>query len=181
MKKHRKRKKQKFIITNKDLILIVKFLILFNIFLIPFYVILLSGAELYELKVFTADVTYSLLDSSGMNPERDGLLVSIPIKDGKWAASMDWDCTAWKSMLAFFALVMAVGFTANFTWKKKLIGLIFIPIIYFVNILRIWFMFFFVKAYDLAYFDIVHAIVWSWGMIFVILVFWFLWMKYIRI
>jgi len=172
-----KRRKRKKIINNRNLITFIKFLILLNIFAIPLYAILFTGAELYELKAGTADVTYIMLDASGLNPQRSGLLISIPINNGSWAANIDWDCTAWKSMLAFFALVMATGLAANFAKKKMLFGMAFIPIIYFVNILRIWFMFWFVKAYDLAYFSIVHTLIWSWGLVFAILVFWFIWMK----
>jgi exosortase/archaeosortase family protein len=166
---------------NKNLLLIVKFLILLNVFAIPLYAILISGAQWDGLKAFTADSIYSMVQASGMNPERSDLTISIPIKNGSWAANIDWDCTAWKSMFAFFALVMSAGFAANFSTKKKLFGLVFIPIIYLVNIIRVWFMFWFVKAYDLAYFSIVHTLIWSWGLIIVILVLWILWMKYVRL
>ncbi|MEM7819696.1 MAG: exosortase/archaeosortase family protein [Candidatus Aenigmatarchaeota archaeon] len=167
---------KKSILSNKNLHRILKFLVLFNIFAIPLYVIIFSGIEWYSLKKFTSNIVFASLQLTGMNPEIDGLLISIPIKDGKWAANIDWDCVGWKSMIAFFALVMATDFSK----RKKLFGMLFIPVIYFINILRIWFMFLYVRIYDLTYYNIIHAIVWGWGLIIIVLILWVLWMKYIK-
>jgi len=176
-----KRKTRRIDITNKKLLMFVKFIVLLNVFAIPLYAILLSGAQLHELTSFTSDVAYAMVEATGLEPQMVGELITIPIENGRWAASVDWDCTAWKSMLAFFALVMSTGIAAGLSRKKMLIGMVFIPIIYVVNLIRIWFMFVFVKTYDLAYFDIVHTLVWSWGLIILILIFWILWMKYVEI
>lgn len=179
-KTRKKTRKKRIDVTNKKLLTFVKFIVLLNIFAIPLYAILLTGAQLNELNTFTADSAYALIEASDMQPQRTGELISIPIKDGRWAATIDWDCTAWKSMLAFFALIMSAGLALGYSRRKILAGFIFIPIIYVVNLLRIWFMFAFVKAYDLAYFDIVHTLAWSWGLIIAVLVFWLLWMKYVK-
>ncbi len=151
---------------------ILDFLIRLNIYAVPLYVILLLDLSLPGLQRIVADITFFLLDAAGLNPTINDLLISIPIKNGSWGAFINWDCTAWKSMLAFFALVMATEY------KNKLKGLaIFIPLIFAVNIFRIFFMFFYVRTFDIAYYPVVHAIIWSWGMIFVILAFWIIWVK----
>jgi exosortase/archaeosortase family protein len=153
---------------------LLNFLIRLNIFAIPLYVILILDLSLPQLQHAVADITFYLLSAAGFDPAISGLLISIPITNGSWAAFISWDCTAWKSMLAFLALVMATDYKSKSKWK----GLaIFIPAIFVVNILRIFFMFYFVKTYDLAYYAFVHAVVWSWGMIFVILAFWLIWLK----
>lgn len=154
----------------------LNFIIRLNIFAIPLYVILLLNLNVLEIQQALAGIVYALLNAAGMGPSINGLLISIPIKNGSWGAFINWDCTAWKSMLAFFALVMATDF------KNKLKGLaLFIPLIFLVNILRIFFMFWFVRTFDVANFALVHAIVWSWGMIFVVLAFWLIWMKWLAL
>src|SRR3989338_7457068 len=153
---------------------LLNFLIRLNIFAIPLYVILIFDLSLPGLQKLIADFTYYLLALAEMNPTINDLFISIPIKDGTWGAFINWDCTGWKSMLAFFALVAAVDRKSN----VKLKGLaIFIPLIFIINIIRIFFMFFYVRTFDLAYFEIVHAAVCSWGLIIVVLVFWVIWMN----
>ncbi len=153
---------------------LLNFLIRLNVFSIPLYAILLLDLSLPQLQRIIADITFLLLNASGMNPVINDLLISIPIKNGSWGAFINWDCTAWKSILAFFALVMATDKVSSAKMKG---GMIFIPLIFIINLVRIFFMFFYVKTFDIAYYSVVHTVVWSWGMIFVILAFWFLWMK----
>jgi exosortase/archaeosortase family protein len=153
---------------------VLVFLIKLNIFAIPLYAILLLDLNFVPFQKLIADIMVSLLAVAGYNPTISDLLISIPISNGTWAAVISWDCTAWKSMLAFFALVMAT----NRTTKAKTLGLaIFLPLVFLVNIVRIFFMFLYVHTFDLAYYELVHAAVWSWGMIFAVLAFWTVWMK----
>ena len=154
---------------------LLNFLIRLNIFAIPLYIILYFNLSLPQLQYAIANITTYLLSSAGFSPSIDGLLISIPIRDGTWAAVISWDCTAWKSMLAFLALVIATNYKSG----NKLKGLVlFIPLIFIVNIMRIFFMFYYVRTFDLQHYSLVHAVVWSWGMIAVILVFWIVWMKF---
>lgn len=164
----------KFNIKNERLFRIAKFLIKFNIFAIPLYAILLSGWTLVELQRVVADITMYALTALGMNPTINDLIISIPVKNGDWGAVINWDCTGWKSLLAFFALVMATDYPA----KRKLLGLALLPVIFVINLLRIVFMFFYVKTFDLANYQLVHTVVWSWGLIIVIIALWLAWMKY---
>ncbi len=160
--------------SNKDLLRVLRFIIKFNIFAIPLYVILIADLSFVPLQKFIADFIFNSLNAMGYNPTINELLISIPIKNGDWAATINWDCTGWKSMLALFALIMATDFGTN----RKLLGLLLIPVVFAINLLRILFMFFWVKTFDLAYYQTVHSLVWSWGLIFTVLILWFLWMKY---
>ncbi|MFA4819396.1 MAG: exosortase/archaeosortase family protein [Candidatus Aenigmatarchaeota archaeon] len=171
-----RRKKHKIRISrrNEKLLHLLKFFVKFNLFAIPLYIILLAGFEWTWLEQFVANVVTVMLQSLGFSPTMNGMLISIPIRDGNWAAVINWDCTGWKSMLAFFALVMAT----EFPLKRKLAGLVLIPVIFVINLLRIVFMFFYVKTFDLAYYQTVHAVVWSWGLIAAIIVLWLLWLRF---
>ncbi len=175
-KKKTKKNLFNFKLPEKDrrLFRILKFVVKFNVFAIPLYIILVMGWTLPALQKLVADFVFSSLTATGYNPAIDGLLISIPINNGNWAAVISWDCVGWKSMLALFALVMATDFGA----KRKLLGLVLVPIVFVINLLRILFMFFWVKTFDLAYYQTVHAVVWGWGLILTILVLWFVWMKY---
>ena len=62
--------------------------------------------------------------------------------------------------------------------KRKLAGLLLLPIIFLVNLVRIVFMFFYVHAFDLANYQIVHAVIWSWGLILTVIALWLIWMRY---
>ena len=160
--------------SDKRLFNVFKFLVKFNLFAIPLYIILVLGWHFAELQQLTANITYGILNWAGASPSIDGYLISIPIKNGTWAALINWDCTGWKSILAFFALVMAT----DLPMRRKMYGLLLVPLIYVINIFRIFFMFFYVRTFDLAHYEIVHAIVWSWGLILVILVLWIFWLKH---
>ena len=158
-KKSRKQRKKKFEFSKKDAFKILVFLIKFNLFAIPLYLIIISGFQLSFLKDLTTDISFFLLKFTGIDASLSGNIISIPIKDGSFAATIDWDCTGWKSMLALFALI----FATDFSLRKRLYGLVFIPLVYLVNLLRIWFMFYFVSSFGLLYYNIVHTLVWSWG------------------
>ncbi|HIG97139.1 MAG TPA: exosortase/archaeosortase family protein [Candidatus Aenigmarchaeota archaeon] len=159
---------------DTNLIHVLRFFIKFNLFAIPLYIILYEGWTLVELQLLVANAVTAMLQSIGFNPTAHDLLISIPIRNGNWGAFINWDCTGWKSMLAFFALVMAT----EFPLRRKLAGLLLIPVIFVINLLRIVFMFFYVRTFDLANYQIVHAVIWSWGLIAVIIVLWLLWLRF---
>ncbi|MBI2232334.1 MAG: exosortase/archaeosortase family protein [Candidatus Aenigmarchaeota archaeon] len=162
---------------NARLLAVLKFLLKFNIFAIPLYLIILSGYQAEGLITATADIVEQLLSLTGTSFERTGLIFSVPVDNGNWGAVINWDCVGWKSLLAIFALVMAT----DYPMRKKLKGLaVLLPAVYIANILRIVFLIWYVAAYDIAYFSIVHAVLWSWGLALLILGSWVLWLKSVR-
>ncbi|MBI4162193.1 MAG: archaeosortase/exosortase family protein [Candidatus Aenigmarchaeota archaeon] len=148
------------------------FLIKFNLFALPMYAAILLEFDFYILQQFTANIVYSLLQFLNFSPVIDGVMITIPVQNGTWAALMSSACTGWKSALLFLALVAA---TPGKSMHVKKIALIFVPIILVVNIIRIVFMFWVASA-DLAYFELAHSLIWSWGMIFTVFGLWILWM-----
>lgn len=151
----------------------LRFLVKFILFAIPLYIVLILGVTSPWFQNLVADVSYFFISSTGIEITRSGNFFTIPIEGGSWGAFINWDCTGWKSMLALFALIMATDFSG----RKKAKGLlIFIPALFVVNIGRIVFMFH-IAATDLSLFATAHAIVWSWGMIAALLIFWVVWMR----
>jgi exosortase/archaeosortase family protein len=169
----------KFSKRNKKLVKVLTFLILLNVFSIPLYAIVISGFEFQPLKSLTAGSALFLLRLTGMDAslstEAVNPVISMPVSGGQWAAVISWDCTGWKSMLALFALVFATPFVLS----KKLFGLVLIPLIYIINIARIWFMFFYVNTFGFNFYSIIHSIVWSWGLLVMMLIIWVVWAKFL--
>jgi exosortase/archaeosortase family protein len=173
MKRTKKALKLKRKGLNKKLIRMLVFLVKFNLLAIPMYLIILSGFQWIPLKETTAGLAYDMLRITGINANLEDSVITVPMNDNYFIASIDWDCTGWKSMFALFALIFATGFPL----RRKLAGLVLLPVLYFINIVRIWFMFYFASVYGIAYFDMVHATIWSWGLITAILILWIIWLK----
>jgi len=92
---------------QKNLKKILKFLILFNALSIPLYVMIFLNIQLYPLQDLTAKAVFNILNFFGIESNLDDLFISVPTGNGYFAGIIDWDCTGWKSILVFFALVFA--------------------------------------------------------------------------
>lgn len=153
---------------------LLMFLIRFNIFAIPLYFILLTGMMSEPLMQLTTQLAFVLLRATGISASLNDNIISVSVSNGSFGAYVSWDSTGWKSMLALAALI----FATSFSLRKKLFGLLLLPVVYCINILRIWFMFFIVTI-DASYFELAHLTIWSWGLIFTILLLWIVWMKFV--
>ncbi len=177
MKKTKKTgKKENFlgkIKKRKNLYRVLMFFVRLNILAIPLYLVLQAGYQSAFLMDATTVLAYRLVKAS-MPAEMQGGIITIPVENGVWGARVSWDSTGWKSMLAVAALI----FATDFPFRKKALGLVLIPLVYAANVLRIWLMFFAVRQYGIEYFSLFHTVIWSWGLIFTILVLWVAWMKY---
>lgn len=158
---------------NKKLLKILLFLVKFNLFAIPLYLVILSGFQFEQLMEATAGIVYSMLKLTGIEASIENIAITVPTKEGIFVASIDWDCTGWKSMFALFALI----FATDFPIRRKLAGMVLLPVVYFINLIRIWFMFYFVSAFGTDYYSIIHAFIWSWGLLAAVMILWIIWMK----
>ena len=169
-------KKYRPVVRRKILSRILKFFIKLNIFAIPLYLILITNYQSLQFMEFTASASFGIMKAIGIPATIDGTMMTIPLTEGSFAAYVSWDSTGWKALLAFFALV----FATDFSWRKKFYGLFLLPIIYFINVLRIVFMFYAVHNFGAGSFDFFHATLWSWGLIFTILFLWVIWLRYVN-
>ena len=150
---------------------IFTFFIKFNLLALPLYIVSIINFDFYFIQSATANVVYYFLNILNFSPVIDGIMITIPVQNGAWAALINSACTGWKSALLFLALVFATP------KNNKRFALLFIPLIFAINIVRILFMFW-VASFDLAYFELAHAIVWSWGMLLAVLALWIIWIKF---
>jgi exosortase/archaeosortase family protein len=144
------------------------------LFSIPFFFLVVSGYQIPILMETSHNSALFLIESTGIPATVSENLIIIPTEGGEWAAFVSWDSSGWKSILVLFALIMAT----NVAIKKKLYGLLLIPVLYGINIIRIWFMFWLVHTQGLTYYDFLHATLWSWGMIIALLALWLVWKRW---
>lgn len=91
----------------------------------------------------------------------------------KFSFSITEDCTGWKGLVLFFALVAAVKSPP----KKKILGLVVnIPILYSVNILRIVVLIFITRSMGSSAYSLSHDFLWQATMIVTVLCLWFVWL-----
>lgn len=86
------------------------------------------------------------------------------------------ECTGWMSFLAFFGLVTA---TPKIKLKDKIKGLTTgMPIIYTLNIVRLFLTFYIVHEKGLGWFETIHSILWRISLILFIFGLWVVWFKF---
>ncbi|MBC5793068.1 MAG: exosortase/archaeosortase family protein [Nanohaloarchaea archaeon] len=133
---------------------------------IIFQILLFLGVDLEPFQELLAHITSSLLSFLGIDFTVQGYLLVGETVD----YLITRDCTGWKSVAAFTGLMFASEGHRN--WKYLASGVLLIQL---VNVLRI------VTTVYLSYtgiisFDIIHSIFWRWGLTFVVLVLWGLWL-----
>ncbi len=155
----------------KDLLI---FIVKLNVFLIPLYVMIYYRIDFTWLENVITRSVVGLLRASGIWATYFGNFISVPTPTGSFGGFITWDCTGWKSIIVFLALV----FATPSSWTKKLFSLVYTPFIMLINIFRIWFMFAYVHVFGLQNYDYIHHTLWSYGMVMFVILFWFAWYKF---
>ncbi|MAH42901.1 hypothetical protein CL614_04225 [archaeon] len=164
----RDKKRQKYVL---------KFLMKFLILAIPLYAIMIFGLSIPALQANVAVFITWFLNLTGVPATVSGIMITLP----EFAGYIAWDCIGWKSIIAFIGLISATHIYngKQFWGKKRYLGFALIPVIFVVNLVRIWFMFF-IASIDVDLYFLLHDIVWSWGLILLVLILWVLWFKRIQ-
>ncbi len=153
----------------------LQFIIRFTVFSIPLYLIIWLNIGMMPLQFLVADHAFWAIDAYGYSVSMDGLLMSVG-QDSPFMFLIGEDCTGWKSMLAFVALVIA---TLGVSLRKRALGIaVGIPLIYLGNLARILLVVMAEAAYgyDAALF--IHDWLWQAGLIALVLVLWLGWLRY---
>ncbi|MCD6477426.1 MAG: archaeosortase/exosortase family protein [Candidatus Aenigmarchaeota archaeon] len=145
------------------------FLIKLIVLSLPLYVFLELNIGLDPLQSFIAQHVFYFLKMTGMNPNMNGFSISLD----KTSIIINKDCTGWKGILFFSALVLST----SSSWKKRIWGiLIGIPSIFSVNILRIIVMIW-IGINSPEFFQLIHDILWQSSMILLVLILWIIWWR----
>jgi len=153
----------------------LQFIIRFTAFSIPLYLIIWLNAGMLPLQLIVADHATWAIGAAGFDVGREGLLLSVG-RDRPFTFLIGEDCTGWKSMLAFVALVMAA---LGVSMRKRALGIAAgIPLIYLGNLARILLVVMAEAAYGYEAALFLHDWLWQAGLIALVLVLWLGWLRY---
>jgi len=177
IKKLEKRSKK---IRRKNLLKLEFFLLKLILFVLPLYVIMQFGLPLLSVfllpaQIFLAWATHSMLALFGFPVILNGVYLIMRSGLELFVVEITADCTAWKSMYILTALVFATPIS-NLTKKTRFLAL-WLPIVFFVNYLRILTTVLIVLIAGFQYLGVVHTILWREGMIVLIIAIWYLWFR----
>ncbi len=150
------------------------FLVRFLLLSIPLYLILLMDISLLPLQQAVSGNTLWILNVMGFTAHSEGLIMYVGDTD-PFIFYTGPDCTGWKSMLCFLALVLA---TMGATMKKRAAGLVIgIPLIYAGNLARIVGVVLLEDAYGPEAAMAIHDWLWQAGLIALVLLLWLAWLR----
>jgi len=163
---------KKFVTKNRrKLLMLVEFIVKFNLLAIPMYAIMLSGMQLQPLQDATTSAVYAAFKLLGYAAERSGTTIALgaPLYTN---IVIDTDCAAWKSMYAFAALMLATPFALG--WEKRLKLIVLgVAALFVLNVVRIVSTVAAAVTFGAAWLDVVHTVLWREGMILAVVLFWF--------
>jgi exosortase/archaeosortase family protein len=152
----------------------LQFIVRFTLFSIPLYLILWLNVGMMPLQSLVAGHAAWAIDALGYGVSREGLFLSVG-QASPFIFLISEDCTGWKSMLAFIALVIS---TLCVTFKKRALGIaIGIPLIYLGNLARILLVVVIEAAYGYEAALFFHDWLWQAGLIALVLVLWLAWLR----
>jgi exosortase/archaeosortase family protein len=169
-------------ILRKKLWAVALFLIKFNLLAIPMYLVLWLNLSYPPLQIFLTDLVYGTLNFLGYNATLVTSSVSvvplISISDNYPKIQISWDSTGWKSLYALAALTIATP-SATIKRKAKFLAVV-LPLLFVLNFTRILTTILVAVNYGFQYFEIVHTLLWREGLILVVVLLWYLWLRGIK-
>jgi exosortase/archaeosortase family protein len=175
-----KRWKKRLNKTNRKLLYILRFLIVFNLFALPIYAIDYFNIDLFILEYIITKQVSLFLNIFGVDHSLSLLQIGskmIPtIKIAELPTiAIDISCTAIRSMFAFLGLVFALP---KVKFDKRVRALLWgLPTIYIVNLIRIVTTILVGVKFSVEALDIIHTLLWREGLILLIIVMWVFWIK----
>lgn len=143
---------------------------------IPVYLIITFGMDMASLQLEVARESQWLLNASGFSADIYGAgIVANTTGKAPFFFTINADCTGWKSMLFFAALLFAVPRRA---WRIRLASIAAgIVALWFVNIFRVLAVVTTYASYGLDIAMLVHDYLWQIGMGLAALLFWVAWLR----
>jgi len=164
-------------IFKRKLFAVICFLINFNLLAVPFYSLLFLDFSLPQVQTFLATAIAKALQMFGYQVASKGYVLTLFTINEIARVNITVDCLGWKSMYVLSALVLAVTYPLR---KKIKFLLVALPAIFLINYLRIVSTLLFVLAYGFRYLDFVHGILWQEGLVAVVVLAWYLWLRQIK-
>ncbi|MFH1105785.1 MAG: exosortase/archaeosortase family protein [Candidatus Aenigmatarchaeota archaeon] len=157
---------------NEKLIYALTFLLRFCVLAIPLYLVLWLGADFSALQKIVTGNVLAMLPLFGVSASADGFDIitntAVPV-----IVNISPDCTGWKSVLAYAALVLAVP---NIPTRRRALGLSGALIIHALNVLRISSLIWIEIKYGVETFLSAHTFLLKLGFPAAILLVWLCWL-----
>ena len=158
---------------QRRLWVVVNFLIRIMLLSLPLYAVLWTNPSFDFLQYAVRDNVVFIAKLIGVNADVDGFDLKLNTVNGPVTINIAADCTGWKSVVAYLALVLAVPKVSN---KKRLFAFVGIPILYAVNVARIVFLVWVAVNMGFGYFRIFHEYLWKLGLSLAVLLVWYAWL-----
>ena len=158
---------------QRKLWVVLVFLVRIILLSLPLYLILWANPSFDSLRYAVRDNALFAANAAGVEADVDEFVLNLNTVDGPVSIDIAADCTGWKSAVAYLALLLAVPGVSN---RKRLIGLIGIPVLYAVNVARIAFLLWAVVNMGFGYFQVFHEYLWKLGLSFAVLIVWYAWL-----
>jgi exosortase/archaeosortase family protein len=156
---------------------VMLFLVRLTLLSVPLYAVLWLNISLVPMQAVIAGQVAWLLGAAGFGVAVNGLFLTVgEAGAGSFTFFIGPDCTGWKSMIAFFALVFA---TLGIGMRKRLLGLAAgIPLIYLGNLARITVVVLIERGFGLDAAMVFHDLLWQAGLIALVLALWLAWLEW---
>lgn len=161
------------IVQKKEIVSkVVLFLLKFNLLLIPFYAIIYFNLSVHPLQVVFANFITSILRLLNYPVRTNEFYLFIGREEFPIEISMD--CLGWKGVYSLFALIFA---TAGKIKDKLRFLVVWAPILFVINILRVLFTMIFGLNFGMQYIEFIHSFLWQEVMIAALIVIFYIWLK----
>ncbi|MBU0530599.1 MAG: exosortase/archaeosortase family protein [Candidatus Aenigmatarchaeota archaeon] len=147
---------------------------------IPLYIVLTLAINLGFMQNIVATQSLWMFSLTGFTVAQDGPALTVGLENEAqqpFSFAISEDSTGWKSMLFMFALIFAVPDVHN---KKRLLGLLFIPVVWAGNLLRIWAIVMIERSYGFQAAMVAHDYLWRIGLLVLVIGLWLIWLKYVK-
>ncbi len=161
------------IVQKKEIVSkVVLFLLKFNLLLIPFYAIIYFNLSVHPLQVVFANFITSILRLLNYPVRTNEFYLFIGREEFPIEISMD--CLGWKGVYSLFALIFA---TVGKIKDKLRFLVVWAPILFVINILRVLFTMIFGLNFGMQYIEFIHSFLWQEVMIAALIVIFYIWLK----
>jgi len=172
---------KKILERRRKLLATLIFSIKLNLLVIPLYILIYLDFSLPSLQNFLAYLISLTLSSLKFPVTSEGKNIFIFLTESESYRiipfEISMDCTGWKSMYLLTALV----FASSFELKKNLKFLaITLPFLFIINFLRIVSTIAIALIFGFEFFEVTHNILWREGMVFIVVIIWYLWLRKIK-
>lgn len=166
-------------ILRKKLWTVALFLIKFNLLAIPMYLALWLDLSYPPLQTFLTELICRTLNALGYNAvlviSPTSIIPLISVSEQSPSIYISWDSTGWKTLYVLSALTIATPF-ATMKRKAKFLA-ISLPLLFILNFIRILTTIVIAINYGFKYFEVVHMFLWREGLIFLIVILWYVWLR----